>query len=68
MLVLQVRRGGDDGLPEVDIRLKIKDKQGEYQFTRKGFTFPVQVLEEFSDTTLRLFDDVEEHNILEDLQ
>ena len=67
LLVLQVRRGGDEGLPEVDIRTKTKNKDNEYHFTRKGFTFPVEVLEEFSDTCLRLFDDVEEHNILEDL-
>ena len=64
-IILQVRRGGEYGLPEVDIRIKTMTKRGDEVYTKKGFTLPVEALEEFSDTCVRLFDDIEEHNIIE---
>jgi hypothetical protein len=71
-LVFQLRRGGDLGLPCVDIRVFVdtteKDPKGFKGFTKKGFTVPLEHFEEFSDACLRIVDDAIEQDLFSEVE
>lgn len=56
-LVFQVVRGGEYGLPVVDVRV-YRDTPKFTGFTKKGITLPASIFELFSDTCVKLSDDI----------
>lgn len=57
-LVFQVRRGGQFGLAEIDIRTYISTPKFN-GFTKKGFTIPIEFFEEFLDTCVTIVDEMD---------
>ena len=61
-LVYQVRRGGELGLAEVDIRVHITTPQFT-GFTKKGIIVPIEFFDEFSDHCVKLIDEMEDFGL-----
>ena len=64
-IMFQVRRGGEDGLPLVDIRL-FANTPNYTGFTKKGFSMPANRLDEFVNTCWDVLEEIEEHKLLEE--
>lgn len=58
-LHLTIKRGGEYGLPELQVR-EFKCTKTFKGVTKRGIDIPLNVLEEVSDLLVRFFDDVEE--------
>ena len=63
-LVFSVRRGGEFGLPLVEIRHFITTDRFT-GFTRKAITFPVDLLLDFSDILREVSDECDEKGLFE---
>ena len=61
-IVFSVRRAGEDGLPYVDIRTYIETDNYTGP-TKKGISFPLEMLEDFIETINKVNEECEEKNI-----
>lgn len=61
-LVFSVSRKGDLGLPYVDVRQYVTTERYT-GFTKKGITFPVEMLEDFIDMINKVNRDCEKKNL-----
>lgn len=64
-IVFQCRRGGEYGLPLVDIRL-FTDTPNYTGFTKKGFSMPADRLQEFIDKAYEVLDSIEDRKLLDE--
>lgn len=62
--VFSVKRGGELGLPRVDIRQYVKTEAYE-GFTKKGLNFPVELLVDFIEKCTELEENCEEQGLVE---
>lgn len=63
-LVFSVRRGGEFGLPLVDIRHYITTERFT-GFTRKGISFPLELLLDLADILREVSDECDEKGLLD---
>lgn len=66
-LVIQCKRGGEMGLPFVDVRTYVTNDKF-VGFTKKGITLPVDKLEELCDKLGQLHEQCEEKGLLNEFE
>lgn len=66
-LVIQCKRGGEMGLPFVDVRTYVTNDKF-VGFTKKGITLPVDKLEELCDKLSQLHEQCEEKGLLNEFE